>query len=133
MTIWVKLKIKILKLKSSPTKNSIEFTENISILLKEAKDGRNNSRQSKLLFLEGKQLLKEAIANRSNGVSMLKIFCMNDFVHRNEANKTFLNSNNIVKYISLSEEMFNKWSNMENSQGVFGIKRKEILLFFKNV
>lgn len=124
MTIWVKLKIKILKLKSSPTKNSIEFTENISILLKEAKDGRNNSRQSKLLFLEGKQLLKEAIANRSNGVSMLKIFCMNDFVHRNEANKTFLNSNNIVKYISLSEEMFNKWSNMENSQGVFGIKRK---------
>ena len=124
MTIWVKLKIKILKLKSSPTKNSIECTENISILLKEAKDGRNNSRQSKLLFLEGKQLLKEAIANRSNGVSMLKIFCMNDFVHRNEANKTFLNSNNIVKYISLSEEMFNKWSNMENSQGVFGIKRK---------
>ena len=102
MAIWVKLKIKILKLKSSPTKNSIEFTENISILLKEAKDGRNNLRQSKLLFLEGKQLLKEAIANRSNGVSMLKIFCMNDFVHRNEANKTFLNSNNIVKYIITS-------------------------------
>ncbi len=123
-------------MKSSSTKNNnsiqIEYTENISILLKEAKDGRNSSRQSKLLFLEGKQLLKEAIANRSNGVSMLKVFCINEFVNKNEVNKTFLDSNNIFKYISLSEQIFNKWSNMENSQGVFGIKRKKFYSFFKD-
>ena len=102
-----------------------------SSLIREAKEGvgrRKSAHTSRLLFLEGKQLIKEALAN-SKSVSMLRIFCADEFLQKNDNEMFVQNTLSKFRWSKLNKQILNKWSSMETSQGIFGIQRKCGFLF----
>ena len=88
-----------------------------SRFIKDAKDGKN-LRDTKIILLEGKSLIKEAVMSKC--VSLNKIFFAQKFLNSKE-NQFFAEKNlSKFKLEKISNNLLNSWSNMETSQGIFG-------------
>ena len=88
-----------------------------SNIIKESKDGKN-LRNDKMLLLEGRHLIKEAMFSKC--VSLNRIF-YTDYFLKNQENLNFFNMYlEKVSKIKINQDVMNAWSHLKTNQGIIG-------------
>ncbi len=100
--------------------DDVKLIKRYSNIIKVSKDGKN-LRNDKMLLLEGRHLIKEAILSRC--VSINKIFYTNYFL-KNQENHDFFNTHimQLLPKIKVNQNVMDSWSHLKTNQGIIGNK-----------